>query len=100
MCYHLKTKHGNTEAVIDDNCGISKFYEIAATLTNELNINFLNKVNGKDTLTWDFEYKNHLLTLHYNVFNGVSLFPKHVKSILQENNVVLEVSNFLEHRAY
>jgi len=100
MCYHLRTKHGNTEAVIDDNCGISKFYEIAETLANELKISFLNKVNSKDTLTWDFNYKNQLLTLHYNVFNGVSLFPKHVKSILQENNVVLEVANFLEHRAY
>ena len=26
MCYHLKTRYGGTEAVIDDNCGISKFY--------------------------------------------------------------------------
>ena len=100
MCYHLRTKHGNTEAVIDDNCGISKFYEIAETLTNELKVSFLNKVNSQDTLTWDFNYKNQLLTLHYNVFNGVSLFPQHMKSIVQENNVVLEVANFLEHKAY
>ena len=35
MCYHLKTPHGNTEAVIDDNCGISKFYAIADTLSTE-----------------------------------------------------------------
>ena len=32
MCYHLKTNFGGTEAVIDDNCGVSKFYSIADTL--------------------------------------------------------------------
>ncbi len=100
MCYHLKTKNGNTEAVIDDNCGISKFYAIAETLSDELNINFLNQVDDADTLNWDFKYKNQLLTLHYNIFNGVSLFPQHVKSILQENNVVMEIAHFLERRAY
>ncbi|MEP7145227.1 MAG: hypothetical protein ABI707_20245 [Ferruginibacter sp.] len=100
MCYHLKTKHGNTEAVIDDNCGISKFYEIAATLTKELKVNFINQVDDKETLDWDFSYKNQVLTLHYNVFNGVSVYPQHVKSLLQENNVVLEVAHFLERMAY
>lgn len=100
MCYHLKTKHGNTEAVIDDNCGISKFYAIAETLTSELNVNFLNQVDDVDTLDWDFKYKDQVLTLHYNVFNGVSVFPHHLKSILHENNAVLEIALFLERRAY
>jgi hypothetical protein len=100
MCYHLKTKHGNTEAVIDDNCGISKFYAIADTLAAELNVNFLNQVDDVDTLDWDFKYKNHLLTLHYNVFNGVSVFPQAAKSILHQNNAVMEIAHFLERRAY
>jgi len=100
MCYHLKTKSGNTEAVIDDNCGISKFYAIADTLASELNVNFLNQVDDVDTLDWDFKYKNHLLTLHYNVFNGVSVFPQQAKSILHQNNAVMEIAHFLERRAY
>ena len=100
MCYHLKTKHGNTEAVIDDNCGISKFYAIADTLSTELKVDFLNQVDDTDSLDWDFKYKNQVLTLHYNVFNGVSVFPQHVKSILLENNAVLEIAHFLERRAY
>jgi len=100
MCYHLKTKNGNTEAVIDDNCGISKFYAIADTLSTELHVDFLNQVDDVDTLDWDFKYKNHLLTLHYNVFNGVSLFPQQAKSILQQNNAVMEIAHFLERRAY
>ena len=100
MCYHLKTKQGNTEAVIDDNCGISKFYAIADTLSNELNTHFLTQVDDVDTLDWDFRYKNQLLTLHYNVFNGVSVYPQQAKSILHQNNVVLEIAHFLERRAY
>jgi hypothetical protein len=100
MCYHLTTKHGNTEAVIDDNCGISKFYAIADTLAADLKVKFLNQVDDAETLDWDFQYKNFLLTLHYNIFNGVSIFPQQGKNIQQENNAVIEIAHFLERRAY
>ena len=100
MCYHLKTNYGGTEAVIDDNCGISKFYMIANTLTDELHVSFLNQVDDADTLDWDFEYKNHYLTLHYNIFNGVSILPQSYKGKGKENKAVIEISNFLERRAY
>ncbi len=100
MCYHLKTPHGNTEAVIDDNCGISKFYAIADTLSAKLKVNFLNQVDDAESLDWDFCYKNQLLTLHYSIFNGVSIFPQQKKSLRQENNTVLEIANFLERLAY
>lgn len=100
MCYHLKTPQGNTEAVIDDNCGISKFYAIADTLSADLQISFLNQVDDCDTLDWDFRYKNQVLTLHYNIFNGVSIFPHHQKNIHHENNAVIEIAHFLERKAY
>ena len=100
MCYHLKTPQGNTEAVIDDNCGISKFYAIANTLTTALNVTFLNQVDDAESLDWEFRYKNQLLTLHYSIFNGVSIFPLHHKSFQLENNAVLEIAHFLECRAY
>jgi hypothetical protein len=100
MCYHLTTQNGNTEAVIDDNCGISKFYAIADTLAADLQVSFLNQVDDAETLDWDFKYKNQLLTLHYNIFNGVSIFPQHTKSVRQENNAVIEIAHFLERKAY
>ncbi len=50
MCYQLKTTTGATEAVIDDNCGISKFYAIANTLAEQLQVIFLNQVDDSDTL--------------------------------------------------
>jgi len=100
MCYHLKTPQGNTEAVIDDNCGISKFYAIANTLSNGLNVRFEKRVDDAESLDWEFNYKNQLLTLHYSIFNGVSIYPHHRKSIQQENNAVIEIAHFLEKMAY
>jgi hypothetical protein len=78
MCYELKTLNGCSEAVIDDNCGISKFYAIANTLSKDLKVNFLNQVDDAETLDWDFQYRGQFLTLH----------------------VVMEVAHFLEHRVY
>ena len=100
MCYHLKTNYGGTEAVIDVNCVISKFYLIADTLTDELQITFLNQIDDAETLDWDFQYKNHYLTLHYNIFNGVSILPQSHNGKAKENNAVMEIASFLERRAY
>jgi hypothetical protein len=100
MCYSLKTTYGGTEAVIDDNCGISKFYAIANALADHLQIQFLNQVDDADTLDWDFRYKKQFLTLHYNIFNGVSIYPQKQKSLKKENKAVMEVAQFLESKAY
>ena len=100
MCYELKTSNGGTEAVIDDNCGISKFYKIANTLADDLQVKFLNQVDDAETLDWDFQYRGQFLTLHYNIFNGVSIYPQQEKSHLKDSNAVMEVAHFLEHRVY
>ncbi|MBK7432494.1 MAG: hypothetical protein IPI66_00485 [Chitinophagaceae bacterium] len=100
MCYELKTSYGGTEAVIDDNCGISKFYAIARTLADDLQVKFLNQVDDAETLDWDFQYRGQFLTLHYNMFNGVSIYPQQLKSTSRDNIAVLEVAHFLEHRVY
>lgn len=100
MCYHLKTKYGGTEAVIDDNCGISKFYSIAGALTDQLKVKFLNQVDDADTLDWDFKYKKFFLTLHYNIFNGVSILPQNIINKEKVNKAVVEVADFLERNAY
>ncbi len=100
MCYQLKTTNGGTEAVIDDNCGISKFYAIANTLADDLQVKFLNQVDDADSLDWDFQYRGQFLTLHYNIFNGVSIYPQQERIHSKGNNAVMEVAHFLEHRVY
>ncbi|MFN8246624.1 MAG: DUF3630 family protein [Ferruginibacter sp.] len=100
MCYQLKTTTGATEAVIDDNCGISKFYAIANTLAEQLQVIFLNQVDDSDTLDWDFKYKGQYLTLHYNIFNGVSILPQKSKNEKTQSKAVMEVAQFLQKRAF
>jgi hypothetical protein len=100
MCYHLKTNYGGTEAVIDDNCGVSKFYSIADILSDRLHVKFINQVDDAETLDWDFKYKKHFLTLHYNIFNGVSILPHRTKVMSKENKAVREVAKFLERNIY
>ncbi|MEO7524256.1 MAG: hypothetical protein ABIT58_09190 [Ferruginibacter sp.] len=100
MSYELRTQTGATEAVIDDNCGISKFYAIANTLAEQLQVVFLNQVDDSDTLDWDFKYKNQFLTLHYNIFNGVSIFPQQLNSKKSDNKAVMEVAHFLERQIF
>ena len=100
MSYQLKTKTGGTEAVIDDNCGISKFYAIANTLAEHLNVDFINQVDDQDNLDWDFRYKGQCLTLHYNIFEGVSIFPQRIQSLRKDNLAVMELAHYLERRAF
>jgi Protein of unknown function (DUF3630) len=100
MSYQLKTTQGATEAVIDDNCGISKFYAIANTLKNELEVSFITKDDGAEILDWDFQYKDNFLTLHYSTFNGVSILPLQAKSLKRDHKAVMEVANYLHQRAF
>ncbi|MBX2888934.1 MAG: hypothetical protein KF829_09850 [Ferruginibacter sp.] len=102
MCYHLLTTNGGMEAIIDDNCGINKFYAIANTLADRLKIQFITQVDDAETLDWDFKYKDLLLTLHYNIFNGVSIYPQNFGNTNQKkhNSAVMEVAKFLEKHAY
>lgn len=100
MSYQLRTQTGATEAVIDDNCGVSKFYAIAHTLTEDLHVVFVNQVDESETLNWDFKYKENYLTLHYNVFEGVSIYPQLQTVQRTDNHSVMEVARFLEKRVY
>lgn len=100
MSYQLKTTSGGTEAVIDDNCGINKFYAIANTLAEDLQIQFMNQIDDAETLDWDFKYKDQFLTLHYNIFNGVSILPAAQVKKNNSNHAVMEVANFLQRYAF
>ena len=39
MSLTLRTDFGCTEAVIDDDCGLKRFYEVANILSDDLDIN-------------------------------------------------------------
>jgi hypothetical protein len=100
MSYELQTGAGATEAVIDDNCSMSKFYAIADKMTEDLRIKFENQTDNADSLYWDFRYKGQDLTLRYDMFNGVSICPQEEESSPKKNNVIRSIAFFLEHSSF
>ncbi|MGN6416193.1 MAG: DUF3630 family protein [Pseudobacter sp.] len=99
MSLTLRTDFGCTEAIIDDDCGLKRFYEVASILSEELDLPFTSKEEDPDTLAWNFQYKGFPLTLHYNIYTGVSIYPfKFRKALRKENDAVVEVASYLENK--
>lgn len=96
MSYRLTSATGRIEAVIDDNCGIKKFYSIANLLVKECKVKFVAKEDLSDTVDWHFKYKGHNLMLHYNIYNGVSVCNRNSK----DNEAVNEIASVLEKRFF
>ncbi|MBX3254814.1 MAG: DUF3630 family protein [Chitinophagaceae bacterium] len=93
----LRNDYGCIEAVIDENCGFEKFYGIAGLLTDKLQVNFTNKIDDLDTSYWDFNFKGQKLTLHYNIYDGVSIFPvRHKDAVPKDNEAIKELARILE----
>lgn len=96
MSLTLRTSLGCTEVIIADDGNLSLFYHVAGVI-NDLRIKFVNKEDEFDSINWDFKYKGHNLTLHYNIYNGISMFPTKTSSAdVKDNKAVVELANMLE----
>ena len=97
MSLTLRTALGCTEAIIDDDGGLKRFYQVANILTKDLKVNFSHKEDDFDSIDWDFTFNGSLLTLHYNIYTGISLYPTRTKRALKsENQKVVELANVIE----
>ena len=97
MSLTLRTTLGCTEAVIDGDGGLKRFYQIADILSDDLKVNFTNKEDDFDAISWDFLLGHHELTLHYSIYNGISVFPTKTKlARRKDNKAVVELANGLE----
>ncbi|MGV3657738.1 MAG: DUF3630 family protein [Chitinophagaceae bacterium] len=96
MSLTLRTLFGSTEAVIDEDISVHRFYQIAHILGNELDVKFLDKEDEFDSISWHFLFHGHQLTLHYSIYNGISIFPTRLYSAKRrENRAVEELSSVL-----
>ncbi|HEX5652641.1 MAG TPA: DUF3630 family protein [Chitinophagaceae bacterium] len=101
MSLALRTNLGCTEVVIADDGGLKQFYQVADIISEELKIKFSNKEDDFDTIDWEFKFKGHLLTLHYNIYNGITIFPTKTRDALhKDNKAVIELANILEGRLF
>ena len=97
MSLTLRTTLGCTEAVIDDDGGLKRFYQVANILNDDLKLNFTNKEDDFDAISWDFTMGHHHLTLHYSIYNGISIFPTRTSHARKrDNHAVVELANVVE----
>jgi Protein of unknown function (DUF3630) len=85
------------EAVLDDNCGFQKFYKVAQTISEKLKLKFVRKEEDSDTMDWDFHYKGRPLTLHFNIYTGLSILPAKQK---HDSVAALEFASLLQRKYY
>ncbi len=97
MSLTLRTSLGCTEAVIADDGGLKQFYHVANVLSQDFKVKFSNKEDDFDTINWEFRFKGHDMTLHYNIYNGVSIFPTKTRDALnKDNKAVVDLAGVLE----
>ena len=97
MSLTLRTTLGCTEAVIDGDGGLKRFYQIAGILTDDLKVSFTNKEDDFDAISWNFMVKSYQLTLQYSIYNGISIFPTKIKDARKrDNEAVAELASVLE----
>ncbi len=101
MSLTLRTTLGCTEAVIADDGGLKEFYHVANILSQDLDVNFSNKEDDFDTIDWEFRFKGHNITLHYSIYNGISIFPTKTKDALsKDNKAVVELATVIEAKMF
>lgn len=101
MSLTLRTTLGCTEAVIADDGGMKRFYQVADILTDSFSIRFTNKQDDFDAIDWEFKFKGHHLTLHYSIYNGISIFPTKIQAaVTKDNRAVVLLANLLEAKLF
>lgn len=101
MSLTLRNSLGCTEAIITDNGGLKQFYQVADILGQDFNVKFSNKEDDFDTIDWEFRFKGHNMTLHYNIYNGISIFPTKTRDALnKDNKAVVELAGVLEEKLF
>lgn len=92
----IETGKGWMEVIIEEDCSQDRLMEIADILRKELPAVFDEVVGDTDSYYGDFTYRGITLTLHYNTFIGISVFPKSLgNSTPVENTMVVHVCQML-----
>lgn len=88
----IENSRGYTEAILDENCSIDNFHKTADVIHTILDISFTNKMSDLESTYWDFIYEGREFTLHYNIFLGISIYPKLLENAIDaDNRIVLYI---------
>ena len=84
---------GYPEISILDNCDFDQIEKYRVILTHKFGAVFKDVLNDFDTVYWDFTLNDCDLTLHYNVYLGLSIYPKRMNSASDQENEMIEILN-------
>jgi hypothetical protein len=84
------------DLIINDNCDFDFFY-LTIEKAKKLKVDIIEIINDFDTMYCDLIYKDLQFTLHYNIYDGLSLYPKNIKSATEVENITAkELVDFLK----
>lgn len=87
-------ENGFLEAELIGNCDFALFYQLTEMMEKEMGIEFTGKLDDADSIYWDFTINGSSLTVHYNVYLGISLLPaKFASSSAAENKEVKRMAD-------
>ena len=75
--------------IIDDEASLQKFYLLTNQLSRNKRVRFTGKLDEADNIDWNFKYRGYPLTLHYNIYNGVTLSQQNGKDLKVVNEVAV-----------
>jgi hypothetical protein len=64
------------EIIVCSDCSYDDFVAVAALVSNSLGINYLEKIGDYESQYWNFEFEGISITIHYNLYLGISIFPE------------------------
>ena len=87
----MKPNDYNTtySTIIDDSASLQQFYSFTDQLSRNKKVRFTGKMDEADNIEWNFKYRGYLLTLQYNIYNGVSLSQPNGKDLKVVNEVAI-----------
>ncbi len=79
--------------IIDENGSLTQFYSLTNWLSKSRHVRFMGKSDEADNIEWNFKYRGHALTLEYNIYNGVILYPRESKDTKAMNELAGKLKN-------
>lgn len=80
------------EIVVCSDCSYNDFVSVAEIVKHSLDINYLKKIGDYESHYWDFEFDGVSITIHYNLYLGISIFPKKEQTPTEiRNQTMIEI---------
>ena len=80
----IQTKNGYPEVVLMADCHVSLFHKTAEWLRLKMSVNFTDKKEEAEQISWNFQFASATMLLQYHQQNGISVCPASLRNSTQE----------------